>query len=110
MEKRTEMVLPVPIKAFLQLSPDMAMLFTLFRCTHPPPPVPSFLLMWPKDIVISDTMNLNSDISAIGPKSDHMVRWPSPSVFAYGKQAKSGAVVQGLGTKLGRTIQMQYSM
>jgi len=61
---------------------------------HPPPPVPSLLLMWPKDIVISDIMKLNSDIAAIGPKSDHVVRFPrpSPSVFAYCKQAKPGDV------------------
>jgi len=35
---------PVPNKLFLQLSPNMAMLFAPFRCTHPPPPIPPFLL------------------------------------------------------------------
>ena len=39
------MALLVPNKAFLQASPDIAMLFAPFRCTHPPPPVPPFLLM-----------------------------------------------------------------
>ena len=29
-----------PTKGFSQLSPDMAMLFAPFRCTHPPPLVP----------------------------------------------------------------------
>ena len=47
------MVLPVPTKAFLQVSPDKAMPFAPFGCTHPPPPVSPFLLtqnLSPKDI------------------------------------------------------------
>jgi len=36
---------PVPTKAFLQLSPDAAMLFAPYGCIHQPPPVPPFLLM-----------------------------------------------------------------
>jgi len=54
MPKRTEMALPEP---FLETNPDMAMLFAPFGCTHPPPPVPPFLLMQnisPKDIAGSD--------------------------------------------------------
>jgi len=57
MPKRIEMALPVPTKT----SPDAAMLFAPFRCTHPPPPVPPFLLMQnlsPKDIAGSDIMKL----------------------------------------------------
>jgi len=53
------MALPVPTKVFLQANPDTAMLFAPFGCTHPPPPVPSFLLMQnlsPKDIAGSDIM------------------------------------------------------
>jgi len=46
-----------PTMALLELSPDMAMLFAPFGCTHPPPPVPPFLLS-PKDIAGSDTMKL----------------------------------------------------
>jgi len=38
------MALPVLTKAILQASPDMAMLFAPFGCTHPPPPVPPFQL------------------------------------------------------------------
>jgi len=45
MPKRIEMALPVPTKSLLKTSPDAAMLFAPFRCTHPPPPVPPFLLM-----------------------------------------------------------------
>ena len=44
MPKSTEMALPVLTKTFLQASPDMAMLFAPFGCTHPPSPVPPFLL------------------------------------------------------------------
>ena len=43
------------------MSPDAAMLFAPFRCTHPPPPVPPFLLtqnLSPKDIAGSDIMKL----------------------------------------------------
>ena len=55
------MALPVPTKAYLQVSPDTAMLFAPFGCTHPPPPVPPFLLtqnLSPKDIAGSDIMKL----------------------------------------------------
>jgi len=38
------MVLPAPTKLLLKMSPDAAMLFAPFGCTHPPPPVPPFLL------------------------------------------------------------------
>ena len=56
-----EMALPVPTKSLLKMSPDVAMLFAPFRCTHPPPPVPPFLLtqnLSPKDIAGSDIMKL----------------------------------------------------
>ena len=42
--KRIELALPVLTKLFLKTSLDAAMLFAPFRCTHPPPPVPPFLL------------------------------------------------------------------
>jgi len=61
MPKRTEMALPVPTKSLLRTSPDAAMLFAPFGCTHPPPPVPPFLLtqnLSPKDIAGSDIMKL----------------------------------------------------
>ena len=51
------MVFPVPTKLLLKMSPDTAMLFAPFGCTHPPPPVPPFLLtqnLSPKDIAGSD--------------------------------------------------------
>ena len=65
------MALPVPTKSLLKMSPDAAMLFAPFRCIHPPPPVPPFLLtqnLSPKDIARSDIIKLMTDISAIGPK------------------------------------------
>ena len=61
MPKRTEMALPEPNKSLLKTSPDAAMQFALFGCTHPPPPVPPFLLtqnLSPKDIAGSDIMKL----------------------------------------------------
>ena len=48
---------PVPTKGFLQLSSEAAMLFALFGCSHPPPPVLPFLLaqnLSPNNIVPSD--------------------------------------------------------
>jgi len=51
----------VPTKSLLRTSPDAAMLFAPFRCTHPPPLVPPFLLtqnLSPKDIAGSDIMKL----------------------------------------------------
>ena len=47
------MALPVPTKLLLKTSPDAAMLFAPFGCTHPPPLVPPFLLtqnLSPKDM------------------------------------------------------------
>ena len=61
MPKMTEMAFPVPTKSFLQTSPDTAMLFAPFWCTHPPPPILPFLLkqnLSPKDIARSDIMKL----------------------------------------------------
>ena len=55
------MVLLVPTKSLLKTSPDAAMLFAPFGCTHPPPPVLPFLLtqnLSPKDIAGSDIMKL----------------------------------------------------
>ena len=57
------MALSVPTKSLLKTSPDaaLAMLFAPFGCTHPPPPVPPFLLtqnLSPKDIAGSDIMKL----------------------------------------------------
>ena len=55
------MALPVPTKSLLKTSPDAAMLFAPFGCTHPLPPVLPFLLtqnLSPKDIAGSDIMKL----------------------------------------------------
>ena len=38
------MAFPVPTKSLLKTSPDVAMLFAPSGCTHPPLPVPPFLL------------------------------------------------------------------
>jgi len=48
---------PEPTKAFLNLSPEMAMLSSPFGCTYPLLPIPPFLLkqnLFPKDIAGSD--------------------------------------------------------
>ena len=61
MPKRIEMAFPVLTKLLLKTSPDTAMLFAPSVCTHPPPPVPPFLLtqnLSPKDIAGSDIMKL----------------------------------------------------
>ena len=61
MPKTAEMAFPVPTKTFLPRSPDTAMLFAPFGCTHPPPLVPPFLLsqnLSPKDIAGCDIMKL----------------------------------------------------
>ena len=55
------MALPVLTKSLLKTSPDAAMLFAHFGCTHPPPPVPPFLLtqnLSPKDVAGSDILKL----------------------------------------------------
>jgi len=55
--KRIEMALPVPTKLFLQLSPDTAIPFAPFGCTHLP--VLLFLLVqnpFSKNIAGSDIM------------------------------------------------------
>jgi len=55
--RRMAVAHPEPTKAFLKLSPEMAMLSAPFRCTHPPPPVQPFLLkqnLPPKVIAGSD--------------------------------------------------------
>ena len=54
---------PIPPMAFLQPSPEVAMLFAPFGCTHPPPPVLPFLLaqnVIPNDIGGSDNMSTKS--------------------------------------------------
>ena len=61
MPKTADMALPVPTKTFLSRSPDTAVLFAPSECTHPPPPVPPFLLsqnLYPKDIAGCDIMKL----------------------------------------------------
>jgi len=61
MPKRIEMALPEPTKSPLKTSSDAAMLFAPFGYTHPPPPIPPFLLkqnLSPKDIARSDIMKL----------------------------------------------------
>ena len=55
------MALSMPTKSLLEMSPDVTMLFAPFQCTHPPPPIPSFLLkqyLSPKDIAGSNIMKL----------------------------------------------------
>ena len=55
------MALPVLTKLLLKTRPDEAVLFAPFRRTHPPSPVPPFLLtqnLSPKDIAGSDIMKL----------------------------------------------------
>jgi len=37
--RRTAVPHPEPTKTFLKLSPETAILFAPFRCTHPPPPI-----------------------------------------------------------------------
>ena len=57
MQKRIGTDHPVPTTGFLQLSPEAAMLPGPRVETHPPPPVPPFLLVQnlsPKDIAGSD--------------------------------------------------------
>ena len=59
------MALPVPTKSLLRTSPDTAMLFAPFGCSHPPSPVPPFLLtqnLSPKDIAGSDIMKFRKQL------------------------------------------------
>ena len=55
--RRTAVAHPEPTKVFPKQSPETAMLSAPFRCTHPPPPIPPFLLkqnLSPKVIAGSD--------------------------------------------------------
>ena len=61
MLKTRDLAYPAPTKGCSKLSPDTAMLFAPFGCTHPPPPAPPFLLaqsLSPKDIAGCDIMKL----------------------------------------------------
>ena len=61
----------VPTRAFLQLSPDTTMLFAPFGYTHPPDPIPPYLLtqnVSPKDIAGS---YITSSKSHDGFQSQH---------------------------------------
>ena len=61
MLKTREMAYPAPTKGHSKLSPNAAMLFAPFGCTHPPPPAPPFLLAQSlslKDIAGCDIMKL----------------------------------------------------
>jgi len=61
MHESREMAYTAPIRDFSLASSDTVMLFAPFECTHPPPPVPPFLLMQnlsPKDIAGYDIMKL----------------------------------------------------
>jgi len=65
------MALPVPM--LIQMIPEAAMLFAPFGCTHPPPPIPPFLLkqnLSPKDIAGSDheAESLVTLIGAMAPQ------------------------------------------
>jgi len=58
-----------PTKAFLKLSPEIAMLSAPFRCTHPRPPIPPFLLkqnLAPKSLqeVTSQDESFMQDLSS----------------------------------------------
>ena len=55
------MAYPALAKGFSWRSPNATILFASFGCTHPPPPVPPFLLMQdisPKDTARYDIMKL----------------------------------------------------
>jgi len=74
------MVHPVPTKAFVNPSPDMAMLFAPFGHTYPPPPAPPLCSLSPKDIAESDikTRNLRMGFPAISGqrvKKSLVVEW-----------------------------------
>ena len=61
-----------PTKAFPKQSPETAMLSAPFRCTHPPPPIPPFLLkqnLSPKVIAGSDVTRrkFHVDIICLDP-------------------------------------------
>ena len=61
MLKTREMAYPAPTEGRSKLSPNAAMLFAPFGCTHPPPPAPPFLLAQSlslKDIAGCDIMKL----------------------------------------------------
>ena len=61
MLKTREMAYPAPTKGRSKLSPNAAMLFAPFGCTHPPPLAPPFLLAQSpslKDIAGCDIMKL----------------------------------------------------
>ena len=61
MLKTREMAYLAPTKGCLKLSPDTAMLFAPFGCTHPPPLAPPFLLaqsLSPKHIARCDIMKV----------------------------------------------------
>ena len=63
-KEEREMDHPVPTKAFLQPSPEAAMLFAPFVCTHPPPPVSPFVLaqsLFSKGTVGSNITSSKSD-------------------------------------------------
>jgi len=73
MYSRREMAHLVPTKGFLQPSPEAAMLFAPFGCSHSPPPVLPCLLklnLYPKDIARSDmasqAQNLPTSIEVTG--------------------------------------------
>jgi len=66
------MALLVPTKAFLQMSPDMAILFAPFWCTNPSFPITLFPLMQnlsSKDIAGSGIMKLRVLRYVIGQES-----------------------------------------
>ena len=91
MPKTAEMALPVPTKTFLSRSPDTAMLFAPFGCTHPPPPAPPSLLaqsLSPKDIAGCDIMKLK-------------VSWRQKAPLA-------GKVLMGMQIKLKRSYLMIF--
>ena len=81
------MALPVPTKLFPQPSPDTVMLFSPFRCTHPPPPIPPFLLkqnLSPKDIAGCNIMKLKVSQHIYASLVDKGLKLPIiPHTFLY---------------------------
>ena len=61
--RRTAVAHSEPTKAFSKQSPETAMLSAPFGCTHPPPPVPPFLLLQSLQEVTSQEESFMPDIS-----------------------------------------------
>ena len=92
MLKTREMAYPAPTKGRSKLSPNAAMLFAPFGCTHPPPPAPPFLLAQSlslKDIAGCDIMKLKvsrcryATLDLKGLNSSESICWCEPRLQKY---------------------------